>query len=190
MDQSPTKVKTFWAMMGLGILCEAFVGCAGGHLNTTADSGAAQASAKLSPPNHIYVAPIDVSQGTWKAEGSDLGSLQSKVKSDLEKDLVAELKEIAPTSVGSSGDSSSWNVVVAIVHVDPGSAAMRELVGLGAGQSKINVSFAVTQGGAAAVAGSVAADTGAEMGLHSAVVEGNGMDAERIAREIRNYLVI
>jgi len=65
---------------------------------------------------------------------------------------------------------------------------MRELVGLGAGQSKINVTFSVDDHGAQSVSGHVDADTGAEMGLHSAVIEGNGMDAERIAREIRNYL--
>jgi hypothetical protein len=135
------------------------------------------------------VTPIDVTQGTWKAEGSDLVNLQTKVKHDLESDLVRELNEIAPTLVGYGNNSSDWQVVVTIVHVDPGSATMRELVGLGAGQSKINVTFRLFDHGNRAVAGQVDADTGAEMGLHSVVIEGNGMDAERIAREIRNYLV-
>jgi len=135
------------------------------------------------------VAPVDTTQGDWKTEGSDLVNLRAKVKHDLESDLVRELTEIAPTTVGSGNNTSDWQLVVTIVHVDPGSAAMRELVGLGAGQSKINVTFSVDDHGAQSVSGHVDADTGAEMGLHSAVIEGNGMDAERIAREIRNYLV-
>jgi hypothetical protein len=170
--------------------CAALVGCAGGHLqDTTAATDPAAAVVKLSHPNHIYVAPIDVTQGTWKAEGSDLVNLQAKVKSDLEGDLVKELAEIVPTSVGSGNSSSGWQLVVTIVHVDPGSATMRELVGLGAGQSKINATFSLFDHGNRAIGGQVDADTGAEMGLHSVVIEGNGMDAERIAREIRNYLV-
>jgi Domain of unknown function (DUF4410) len=140
-------------------------------------------------PNHIYVTPIDVTLGTWKAEGGDLVSLQSKVKLDLENELVRELDEIASTSVGSGNNSSGWQLVVTIIKVDPGSATMRELVGLGAGQSKINVSFDLYDHGNRAITGQVDADTGAEMGLHSVVLEGNGMDAERVAREIRNYLI-
>lgn len=163
-------------------------GCASGRLHDTTHTFS-QTVARFSRPNHIYVAPIDVSQGTWKAEGPDLVSLQTKVKNDLETDLVKELVEIAPTSIGTGNDASSWQINVTLVHVDPGSATMRELVGLGAGQSKINVTFSVSQGGGTTISGQVNADTGAEMGLHSAVIEGNGMDAERIAREIRNYLV-
>jgi hypothetical protein len=170
------------------VVCAVLAGCAGGHLTTTSDTGN-PTGVKLSRPSHIYVAPIDVTQGTWKAEGSDLVNLQAKVKNDLEGDLVKELAEIAPTSVGSGNDSSGWQLVVTIVYVDPGSATMRELVGLGAGQSKINVTFSLFDHGNRAIAGQVDADTGAEMGLHSVVIEGNGMDAERIAREIRNYLV-
>ncbi len=170
--------------------CAVLVGCASGSLHDTTYAGTpANAGVKLSHPNHVYVVPIDVTQGTWKADGSDLVNLQAKVKNDLEGDLVKELAEIAPTSVGSGNDSSGWQLVVTIVHVDPGSATMRELVGLGAGQSKINVTFSLYDHGSRAIAGNVDADTGAEMGLHSVVIEGNGMDAERISREIRNYLV-
>jgi hypothetical protein len=166
------------------------IGCASGSIHDTADTGApARAGAKLIRPNHIFVAPIDVSQGTWKAEGDDLVNLRTKVKNDLEGDLVKELAEIAPTSVGSNNSPSDWLVEVTIIHVDPGSAAMRELVGLGAGQSKINVSFSLYDHGNKAISGQVDADTGAEMGLHSVVLEGNGMDAERVAREIRNHLL-
>ena len=173
----------------LGLLVSAVLtGCAGGHLTTTSDTGNST-GVKLSRPSHIYVAPIDVTQGIWKAEGGDLANLQAKVKHDLEGDLVKELVEIAPTTVGSGNDSSNWQLVVTIVHVDPGSATMRELIGLGAGQSKINVTFSLYDHGNHAIAGQVDADTGAEMGLHSVVIEGNGMDAERIAREIRNHLV-
>lgn len=165
-------------------------GCASGRIHDTIDPASPPSSGvKLTRPSHIYVAPIDVTQGTWKAEGSDLVNLQSKVKHDLEGDLIREISEIPPTSVGYGKNSSGWQVVVIIVHVDPGSATMRELVGLGAGQSKIDVTFTVDDHGAQSVSGHVDADTGTEMGLHSAVIEGNGMDAERIAREIRNYLV-
>ena len=182
-------MKTPRLLTGLAV-CVVLTGCAGGHLqDTTATGNPAAAGVKLTHPNHIYVAPIDVTQGTWKADGSDLTNLQAKVKNDLEGDLVKELAEIAPTTVGSGNDSSGWQLVVTIVHVDPGSATMRELVGLGAGQSKINVTFSLYDHGSRAIAGNVDADTGAEMGLHSVVIEGNGMDAERIAREIRNYLV-
>jgi len=182
-------MKSLCFIVGL-VVCVVLSGCAGGHLTVASDtSNPADVGTKLSRPNHIYVTPIDANQGTWKAEGSDLISLQAKVKRDLESDLVRELNEIAPTSVGSGNTTSGWQLVVTIVHVDPGSAAMRELVGLGAGQSKINVTFSVDDRGAQSVSGHVDADTGAEMGLHSVVIEGNGMDAERIAREIRNYLV-
>lgn len=165
-------------------------GCASGQLTATSSAGnSANAGVRLTRPSHIYVAPIDVSQGTWKAEGNDLVRLQAKVKNDLEGDLVKELAEIAPTSIGSGNDSSDRQIVVTIIHVDPGSATMRELVGLGAGQSKINVSFDLYEHGNRTISGQVNADTGAEMGLHSVIIEGNGMDAERVAREIRNYLV-
>ena len=171
-------------------MCVALAGCAGGHLSAISDTGnPANVGSKLSRPGHIYVTPIDITQGTWKAEGSDLVDLRTKVKHDLESDLVRELNEIAPTTVWSGNNTSGWQLVVTIVHVDPGSATMRELVGLGAGQSKINVTFRVEDQGTQSVSGHVDADTGAEMGLHSAVIEGNGMDAERVAREIRNYLV-
>jgi len=181
-------MKSLRVVMGL-VVCGVLTGCAGGHLAATSDtSHPADVGIKLSRPSHIYVAPIDVTQGTWKAEGNDLVNLRAKVKHDLESDLVRELNEIAPTSVGYGNNTSGWQLVVTIVHVDPGSAIMRELVGLGAGQSKINVTFNVDDHGAQSVSGHVDADTGAEMGLHSAVIEGSGMDAERIAREIRNYL--
>lgn len=172
------------------VVCVVLIGCAGGHLTAISNtSNPADVGTKLSSPSHIYVTPIDTTQGTWKVEGSDLVNLRAKVKHDLESDLVRELNEIAPTTVESGNNSSGWQVVVTIVHVDPGSATMRELVGLGAGQSKINVTFSVDDHDTQSVSGHVDADTGAEMGLHSAVIEGNGMDAERIAREIRNYLV-
>jgi hypothetical protein len=93
-------MKAPWLLFGLGT-CAALAGCAGGHLQDTTDAGnPANAGVKLSHPSHIYVAPIDVTQGTWKAEGSDLVNLQTKVKNDLEGDLVKELAEIAPTSGG------------------------------------------------------------------------------------------
>jgi len=181
-------MKSLCFVVGL-VVCVVLGGCAGGHLTATSDTGnPANIGNKLSRPSHIYVTPIDVTQGTWKAEGSDLVNLQAKVKHDLESELVRELTEIAPTTVGSGNNSSGWQLVVTIVHVDPGSATMRELVGMGAGQSKINVTFSVDDRGTRSVSGHVDADTGAEMGLHSAVLEGNGMDAERVAREIRNYL--
>ena len=181
-------MKGLCVISGL-VVCAVLTGCAGGHLTTASDaSKPTDVGSKLSRPSHIYVTPIDTTQGTWKAEGSDLVNLRNKVKRDLENDLVRELNEIAPTTVGSGNSSSGWQLVVTIVHVDPGSATMRELVGLGAGQSKINVTFNVDDHGAQSVSGHVDADTGAEMGLHSAVIEGSGMDAERIAREIRNYL--
>jgi Domain of unknown function (DUF4410) len=182
-------MKSLCFVVGL-VGCVVLSGCAGGHLTATSDtSNPANVGTKLSRPGHICVTPIDITQGTWKAEGSDLTELQAKVKHDLESNLVRELDEIAPTTVGLGDKSSGWQIMVTIVHVDPGSAAMRELVGLGAGQSKINVTFSVNDHGAQSISGHVDADTGAEMGLHSAVIEGNGMDAERIAREIRNYLV-
>jgi len=182
-------MKGLCVVVGL-VVCVVLSGCAGGHLTAASDtSNPAGIGIKLSRPSHVYVTPIDVTQGTWKAEGSDLVNLHAKVKHDLESDLVSELNEIASTSVGYGNNSSSWQLVVTIVHVDPGSATMRELVGMGAGQSKIDVTFSVSQGDASAISGHVNADTGAEMGLHSAVIEGNGMDAERIAREIRNHLV-
>lgn len=182
-------MKSLYVITGL-VVCVALAGCAGGHLTATSDSGnPANVGSKLSRPSHIYVTPIDVTQGAWKAEGSDLVDLRAKVKHDLESDLVRELNEIAPTTVGSGNSSSGWQLVVTIVHVDPGSAVMRELVGLGAGQSKINVTFSVDDHGSQSISGHVDADTGVEMGLHSAMIEGSGMDAERIAREIRNYLV-
>ncbi len=181
-------MKSLCFVVGL-VVCFVLSGCAGGHLATSDTGNPANVGSKLSRPSHIYVAPIDTDQGTWKAEGSDLVNLRNKVKHDLESYLVRELNEIAPTTVGSGNNSSGWQLVVTIIHVDPGSATMRELVGLGAGQSKINVTFNVDDHGAQSISGHVDADTGAEMGLHSAVIEGNGMDAERIAREIRNYLV-
>jgi len=183
-------MKSLCFIVGL-VVCVVLSGCAGGHLTAASDtSNPADVGTKLSRPGHIYVTPIDITQGTWKAEGSDLVDLRAKVKHDLESDLVRELNEIAPTTVGSGNSSSGWQLVVTIVHVDPGSATMRELVGLGSGQSKINVTFSVDDHGVQSISGHVDADTGAEMGLHSAVLEGNGMDAERIAREIRNYLVV
>jgi hypothetical protein len=182
-------MKSLCFVVGLAV-CAVLGGCAGGHLTATSDVGnPANIGIKLSRPSHIYVTPLDTTQGDWKAEGSDLVNLRAKVKHDLEGNLVRELNEIAPTSVGYGNNSSGWQLVVTIVHVDPGSATMRELVGLGAGQSKINVTFSVDDRGTQSVTGHVDADTGAEMGLHSAVIEGNGMDAERVAREIRNYLV-
>ena len=136
-------MRTYLSFLVLAVI-PILVGCASGSLHDTTNVGSpTTAGVKLSHPGHIYVTPIDVTQGTWKAEGCDLVSLQSKVKNDLESDLVKELAEIAPTSVGSGNDSSGWQLVVTLVHVDPGSATMRELVGLGAGQSKINVTFSL-----------------------------------------------
>ena len=179
-------MKSLCFILGL-VVCAVLTGCAGGHLTTTSDVGN-PAGVKLSRPSHIYVTPIDTTQGAWKSAGKDLTDLQAKVKHDLENDLVRELNEIAPTTVGFGNSSSGWQLVVTIVHVDPGSATMRELVGLGAGQSKITVTFSIDDHGAQSLSGQVDADTGAEMGLHSVVMEGNNRDASRVAREIRNYL--
>jgi Domain of unknown function (DUF4410) len=183
--------KTLYANLSVLLLLGSLIlmGCAGGRVHdATRDGSPVAANSTLSRPEHIYVTPIDASQGNWKADANDLPALQTKVKADLEKDLLAELREIAPTTLGSGSESSGWTLTVTIIRVDPGSAVMRELVGLGAGQSKIDVSFGLVDHGQRYLSGQVDADTGAEMGLHSVVVEGNNRDASRVAREIRNYL--
>jgi hypothetical protein len=164
-------------------------GCASGEIHPQTN-GADALGGQLNRPDHIYVAPIDVTQATWKADAADVPGLQKKVKSDLEKNLVEELSNIAPTSLGTG--SSGWRVVVTPTHVDPGSGFMRVVVGFGSGQSKILAKFSLYDLNRSATVpvidnADVGADTGIEMGLHAAA-EGNGMDALRIAREIKGYL--
>jgi uncharacterized protein DUF4410 len=165
-------------------------GCASGSIQAVAYSGTPVPNHHLVQPSHIFVAPVDATQATCKVDADEIAQTQAKVKSDLQKNLVEELGDIAPTTIGSG--NTGWLVVVMPTHVDPGSAAMRAIVGFGSGQSKINAKFSLyslDQGETTPIVENLAveADTGMQSG-YSTLGEGNGMDSRRIAREIRKYL--
>jgi len=114
-------------------------GCATANIRTTN----LPPNQKLVRPSSIYVAPIDVAQGTWKAEGDDLVHLKQIVKTDMEQDLVEQLQKIAPTSLSTGNETAGWLVVVTPVSVDPGSAVMRQLVAFGTGQAKLTTNVQI-----------------------------------------------
>jgi hypothetical protein len=194
-DHHPSLVETQvrhrrLATLVLSLTVLLVTGCASGYIQPATDSGTSTLNQHLAKPAHIYVAPIDATQATYKVDADELAQIQAKVKNDLEKNLVKELGSIAPTSIGSG--NSGWLIVLTPTHVDPGSATMRFVVGFGAGEAKVNVKFSLFQlqnGNTSPVFQDiqVGADTGIQTGIET-LSEGNGRDVNRISREIKFFL--
>ncbi|PTY06024.1 hypothetical protein DB346_01270 [Verrucomicrobia bacterium LW23] len=122
----------------LGLCSFAVSGCASVSVKNT--QGQRDSTSK---PTVIHVADFDTESGTWRVDrtGDALARLKAKISDQLANDMVKRLNKKVATAVrlprGSSLPSSGWLVTGRFTRVNQGSRALRALVGLGAGGTKL-----------------------------------------------------
>jgi Domain of unknown function (DUF4410) len=164
-------------------------------------------SANSALPNRIWVADFDCNHGVFNVNrsGEELTAFQSKTANALADYLVADLNQaVAPASRGSASAKSSanvWLVTGEFVRVNQGSRALRGLIGLGAGGTKMETRVRVydlskrakepvlafeTSGGSNAEPGAVLGGTFGALpnALRNGGLRGVSDDTARTAREI------
>jgi len=165
--------------------------------------------AAVSPklPKQILVADFEADTGAFRVNrsGDELVSFQQKTASALANYLVADLsKSIVPASYQSNPKRtrmSAWLVTGEFVRVNQGSRALRGLVGLGAGGTKLETTVRVydlshlskgpvlqfeTSGGSNAEPGAIVGGTFGALpnAIRNAGARGLTDDTARTAREI------
>jgi hypothetical protein len=120
------------------LLVWAFAGCASVGVRNPA-----QTAADPAIPKQFVVADFDSGQGVFKVDrsGDELVAFQAKTANALAVYLAADLnRSVAPAIRGSSTGGKAanvWLITGEFVRVNQGSRALRGLVGLGAGGTKM-----------------------------------------------------
>jgi hypothetical protein len=184
------------------LLVWAFVGCASVGVRNPA-----QTSADPTIPKQIVVADFAAGQGIFKVDrsGDELAAFQAKTANALAAYLVADLnRSVAPASRGSAPGGKAanvWLITGEFVRVNQGSRALRGLVGLGAGGTKMETRVQVydlsgnskqpvlafeTSGGSNAEPGAILGGTFGALpnALRNGGLRGVSDDTARTAREI------
>lgn len=101
-------------------------------------------------PNKIYVQNFTVPEGVFRVDrsGPALKTVQTDIEDKLSKGLAERLtKSIAPTEILAANSKipqgDAWLITGKFDRVNQGSRALRALVGLGAGGTKIETSVVV-----------------------------------------------
>ena len=197
MDRQNTK-KALFATAVLWTLA----GCASVGVRNPAQAATAP---KL--PEQIFVADFDASKGVFKVNrsGDELVAFQQKTANTLADYLVADLSRSIVSAVRQSDSrhrrADAWLITGDFVRVNQGSRALRGLVGLGAGGTKLETSVRVydlshlakepmlqfeTSGGSNAEPGAVLGGTFGALpnAIRNAGARGVTDDTARTAREI------
>lgn len=197
MDHQNTK-KALFAAAVLWTLA----GCASVGVRNPAETAAAP---KL--PKQIFVADFDASKGVFKVNrsGDELVGFQQKTTNVLADYLVADLTKSIVAAVRQNDSphrrTNAWLITGDFVRVNQGSRALRGLIGLGAGGTKLEASVRVydlshltkepvlqfeTSGGSNAEPGAVLGGTFGALpnAIRNAGARGVTDDTARTAREI------
>ncbi len=103
----------------------------------------AQATGNPKPPKQIFVADFDTSKGVFRVNrsGDELVTLQEKTANVLADYLVSDLSKSVIPATRQNGSrhtrADAWLVTGEFVRVNEGSRALRGLIGLGAGGTKM-----------------------------------------------------
>ena len=119
-------------------------GC-GGSIHTAAMPSS---SVKLTPnPDHIYLAPMDTSTGKWIVgrEGVDLKNFKEEFQTNFQHQLEVRMNKLAPTQERWVNDlpDHGWLVAGQFDTVFQGSRALRSVVGLGMGETTMQMTIYV-----------------------------------------------
>jgi Domain of unknown function (DUF4410) len=195
-NQNPRKV-----LFAIGLLW-GFAGCASVGVRNPA-----QAAVNPKLPKQIFVAEFDTSKGVFhfNRSGDELATLQQKTANVLADYLVSDLnKSVAPATRQNGSRrarADAWLISGEFVRVNEGSRALRGLIGLGAGGTKMETVVRVydlshsskepilqfeTSGGSNAEPGAVLGGMFGALpnGLRNAALRGVTDDTARTAREI------
>ncbi len=160
-------------------------------------------------PERIFIAEYDIADGALRADrdGEDLDQVRSKIRADFAARLGTRLtKFIAPAEIlpadAKPPRGNYWLITGRFDRVNQGSRALRALIGLGAGGTKMETTTTVldlrtapprpflelkTTGGSNAGPGMIATlsiFTAVPTAVSQAVSTGITMDANRTARMI------
>ena len=109
------------------------------------------ADAPSQAPEKIFVEPFDVDKGVVRVDrqGRELPKFKEELASRMAQEIAKRLsKSVAPAEVIATGENppkgNNWLVRGKILRVHQGSRALRWLVGLGAGGTKMETSVALT----------------------------------------------
>ena len=195
-NQDPRKV-----LFAIGLLW-GFAGCASVGVRNPA-----QAAANPKLPKQIFVAEFDTRKGAFHLHrsGDELATLRQKTANVLADYLVSDLsRSVIPATrqdASRHGRADAWLVTGEFVRVSEGSRALRGLIGLGAGGTKMETVVRVydlshlseepvlqfeTSGGSNAEPGAVLGGMFGALpnGLRNAALRGVTDDTARTAREI------
>jgi len=196
--ENQNRRKVFFAV---GLLW-GFVGCASVGVRNPA-----QATGNPKLPKQIFVADFDTSRGVFRVNrsGDELVTLQEKTANVLTDYLVSDLSKSVIPATRQSGSrrtrADAWLITGEFVRVNEGSRALRGLIGLGAGGTKMETVVRVydlshlskepvlqfeTSGGSNAEPGAVVGGMFGALpnALRNAGARGVTDDTARTAREI------
>jgi len=196
--ENQNRRKVFFAV---GLLW-ALAGCASVGVRNPA-----QATGSPRPPKQIFVADFDTSKGVFRVNrsGDELVTLQEKTANVLADYLVSDLSKSVIPATRQNGSrrtrADAWLVTGEFVRVNEGSRALRGLIGLGAGGTKMETVVRVndlshwskepvlqfeTSGGSNAEPGAVVGGMFGALpnALRNAGARGVTDDTARTAREI------
>jgi len=121
------------------VACFSLVGCATANLTSSSVPG----DGKVPKPTAIYYTDADVSGGTWHLAADQVDKFKGEVRDWFNELLPERLSEIAPAKPYTGSETTGWLIKPTVDHFDSGSAAMR-ILGAGMGQSKIVMTFTIT----------------------------------------------
>jgi len=171
--------------------------------------GSPQYNGELKTPKMIYVQLFDVKGGTWLVdrEGQELDEFKKTIADHLQQMMLERFPEIAPTDIATEKLPKQGLLVTGeFTYVEQGSRALRAVVGMGAGGTKVEtvvrlydlsvssskpvVTFSTT-GGSNAQPGLLTGGGMTVGGASSAALNVYGLDDDlkRTAREIRNFIM-
>jgi hypothetical protein len=197
--------RVFCFSMFLGVCAFFLLGCSSARVV----KGSPQYSGILKPPQFIYVQLFDVDGGTWLVdrEGRELGEFKKAISGHLQEMMLERFLEIAPTDMAPKKLPGTGLLVAGeFTYVEQGSRALRAVVGMGAGGTKVKtvvrlydlsvsnskpVVIFSTTGGSNAQPGLLTGGGFTIGGVSSAVMNVYGLDDDlkRTAREVRNFIL-
>ena len=184
-------------------------GCSSVHV----EKDSVVADDDLRPPQFIYIDKFAVSGGNWKVdrEGKELDEFKQLLADHLQQMMIERFPEIAPTYPAPDVLPKNGLLVRGdFTRVEQGSRALRAVVGMGAGGTKVETNVRLydlaisaekpvvafkTTGGSNAQPGFITGGGPGPVGLANAGISagmnvyGLDDDLKRTAREIRNYIL-
>jgi hypothetical protein len=130
-SQAEFFVNKYATLFLLFLVCSSLLlcGCSSGGITRQAVDEAATANVRIAKPSHIYISEVSVTSGAWTPV-SDKPEFHAKAKKCLQKYLLEELADVAPTSNAAGGETSGLLVTVATSEVDVNNIGARVLWGV------------------------------------------------------------